>query len=124
MEFRMHESGLHYYEPRKEEHLTFANNVSDNKTGFNKRQIKCAELARNLYKTWSYPSMKDFKWAIHSNKIKDYPLTIQDINVAMKIWGKNIAALQQKTTWSKTHPVTRDYVKVPNEYCNSIKSSF
>jgi hypothetical protein len=61
MEFRMHKSGIHYYDPRKEQHLTFVNAVSENKTGFTKRKIKCAELARNLYKTLSYPSMKDFK---------------------------------------------------------------
>jgi hypothetical protein len=45
MELRIHESGLHYYDLRKENHLTFVNTVSENKTGFTKRQIKCAELA-------------------------------------------------------------------------------
>jgi hypothetical protein len=45
MEFKMHKSGLHYYDPRKEQHLTFVNTVSENKTGFTKRQIKCAEIA-------------------------------------------------------------------------------
>jgi hypothetical protein len=48
MKFKMHKSGLHYYDPRKEQHLTFVNTVSENKTGFTKRQIKCAEIARNL----------------------------------------------------------------------------
>jgi hypothetical protein len=42
MEFKMHKSGLHYYDPRKEQHPTFVNTVSENKTGFTKRQIKCA----------------------------------------------------------------------------------
>jgi hypothetical protein len=40
MEFRMHESGLHYYEQRKEQHLTFVKTVSNNNAGFTKRQIK------------------------------------------------------------------------------------
>jgi hypothetical protein len=56
MEFKMHKSGLHYYAPRKEHHVTFVNTVSENKTGFTKRQIKCAEIARNLYNTLSYPA--------------------------------------------------------------------
>jgi hypothetical protein len=73
MEFKMYKSGLHYYDPRKEHHLTFINTVSENKTGFTKRQIKCAEIARNLYKTLSYPSMKGLKWVIRSNQIKDCP---------------------------------------------------
>jgi hypothetical protein len=73
MEFKMHKSGLHYYDPRKEQHLTFVNTVSENHTGFTKRHVKCAEIARNLYKTLSYPSMKDFKWVIRSNQINDFP---------------------------------------------------
>jgi hypothetical protein len=28
MEFKIHKSGLHYYDPRKEHHLTFVNTVS------------------------------------------------------------------------------------------------
>jgi hypothetical protein len=116
MEFKMHKSGLHYYDPRKEQHLTFVNTVSENKTGFTKRQIKCAEIARNLYKTLSYPSMKDFKWVIRSKQIKYCPMAIQDIDVAMNIWGKNIAALKGKTTRRKTHPVARDYVRFQRSY--------
>jgi hypothetical protein len=59
--------------------------------------------------------MKDLKWVIRRNQIKDCPMTIQDIDVATKIWSKNIAALKGKTTRSKTHPVAGDYVKVPKE---------
>jgi hypothetical protein len=101
MEFRMHRCGLHYYDPRNEKHLAFVNTVSENKEGFTKRQIKSAELAITLYKTLSYPSMKDFKWVIQSNQIKDCPVTVQDIDVARKIWVKNIAAPKGKTTRSK-----------------------
>jgi hypothetical protein len=115
MEFRMHTCGLHYSDPMNEKHLAFINTVSENKEGFMKRQIKSAELARTLYMTLSYPSMKDFKWVIQSNQIKDFPLTVQDIDVARKIWGKNIAALKGKTTRSRSIPVARDYVKVPME---------
>jgi hypothetical protein len=124
MEFKMHKSGLHYYDLKKEQHLTFVNTVSENKTGFTKRQIKCAEIARNLYKTLSYPSMKDFKWEIRSNQIKDCPVTIQDIDVTTKIWGKNIAALKGNTNRSKMHPVARDYVKVPKELLKLHKEVF
>jgi hypothetical protein len=77
MEFSMHKCGLHYYYPRNEKHLAFVNTVSENKEGFTKRQIKSAELARTLYKTFSYPSMKYFKWVIQRNQIKDCPVTVQ-----------------------------------------------
>jgi hypothetical protein len=111
----MHKCGLDYYDPRKEKHLAFIKTVSENKGGFTKRQIKGAELAQTLYKTLSYPSMKDFKWVIRSNQIKDFPVTVQDIDVGLKIWGKNIATLKGKTTRRETIPVARDYVKVPLE---------
>jgi hypothetical protein len=51
-------------------------------------------------------------------------MTIQDIDVATKIWGKNIAALKGKTTRSKMHPVARDYVKVPKELLKLHKEVF
>jgi hypothetical protein len=124
MEFRMHKCGLHYYDPRNEKHLAFVNTISENKEGFTKRQIKSAELARTLYKTLSYPSMKDFKWVIQINKIKDCPVNVQYIDVARKIWGKNIAALKGKTDGTKSIPVARDYVKVPMELTKIHKEVF
>jgi hypothetical protein len=52
---------------------------------------------------------------IRSNQIKDCLVTVQDINVALKTWGKNIAALKGKTKWSKPNLVAKDFVKVPVE---------
>jgi hypothetical protein len=68
--------------------------------------------------------MKDFKWVIRSNQIKECPVTIKDIDVSLKIWGKNIAALKGKTTRSKMNPVARDYVKVPKELLKLHKDVF
>jgi hypothetical protein len=68
--------------------------------------------------------MKDFKWVIQSNHIKYCPKMIQDIDVSTKIWGKNIATLKGKTTPSKTHPVARDYVKIPKELLKLHKEVF
>jgi hypothetical protein len=68
--------------------------------------------------------MKDFTWVIQSNQIKDFPVTVEDIDVALKIWGKNIAALKGKTTRCKTIPVARDYMKVPLELMKLHKEVF
>jgi hypothetical protein len=124
MEFRMHKCGLHYYDTRNEKHLAFVNTVSENKEGFTKRKIKGAELVRTLYKTLSYPSMKDFKWVIRSNQIKDCTVAVQYIDVALKILGKNIATLKGKTTRSKTITVARDHVKAPLELMKLHKEVF
>jgi hypothetical protein len=87
-------------------------------------QIKGADVVRTLYKTFSYPSKKDFKWVIRSNQIKDFPVTFLDIDVDLKIWGKNIAALKGNTTRRKMILVARYYVKVPLELMNLHKEVF
>jgi hypothetical protein len=114
MEFWMHQSGLHYFNPRDSE-FTFVNTVSENRTGFMKRQIKDAEATQSLYCKLNYPSWKDFKWIIWSNQIKDCPVTVEYVDTALMIWGKNVAALKGKTTWTKPDPVARNCVKIPME---------
>jgi hypothetical protein len=68
--------------------------------------------------------MNYFNWVIQSIQIKDCPVTVQDIDVAQKILGNNIAALKGKTTRSKSIPVARDYVKVPMELMKLHKEGF
>ena len=51
----------------------------------------------------SYPSWRDYKWMVQSNQIKDCPVTVQDIENASTIWGKNVAALKGKTTRKKAN---------------------
>ena len=104
MEFKMHKSGLHYYNPRNK-HFAFINTVSGNKEGYTQRQVQGAEVASTLYAKLCYPSWKDFKWVIRSNQIKDCPVTVEDVNISLKIWGNNIAALKGKTIWSKLNTV-------------------
>jgi hypothetical protein len=114
LEFWIHKRGLHYFDQRDSE-FTFVNTVSENKAGPTKRQIKDAEVARSLYSNLNYPSWKDFRWIIQSNQIKDCPVTVEHVNTALKIWGKNVMALKGKTTQTKPNPVARDFVKVPVE---------
>jgi hypothetical protein len=110
----MHKSGLRYFDPRDSEFI-FVDTVFKNKAGYMKRQIKEAEVAQSLYSKLNYQSWKDFKWIIRSNQIKDYPVTVDHVDTALKIWGKNVVALKGKTTQTKPDPVARDFVKVPVE---------
>jgi hypothetical protein len=101
MHFKMHASGLHYYDPNDGDFVLNIKTVAENKMGYTKRQLKGAELARTLYANLGYPSMKDYKWVIQSNQIKDCPVTVDDVVAANKIWGKDIAAIKGKTTRTK-----------------------
>jgi hypothetical protein len=114
MEFWMHKSRLHYFDPRDSE-FAFVDTVSENKAGFTKREIKDVDAPRSLYSKLNYPSWKDFKWIIQSNQIKGCPVTVEHIDTALMIWGKNITALKGRTTHTKPDLVARDFVKVPVE---------
>jgi hypothetical protein len=62
---------------------------------------------------------------IRRNQIKDCPATVQDVDVALKILGKNIAALKGKTTWSiPKNPVATDFMKVPMKLLKLHKEVF
>ena len=87
MQFRMHERGLHYYD-LEDEDLVFFNTVSGNKESYSKKQIKADEQARERYASLCYPSVKHYKWVMQRNQIKDCTVTVQDIYVAHKIWGR------------------------------------
>ena len=102
MLFKMHSSGLHYYDPLREE-FTFVNAVSDNMGAFTKGQIASADKASDLYASLVYPSDADYKRILKSNQIKDCPVSVEDAKVASKIWGPNIAS-QKGTTTRSTHP--------------------
>ena len=69
--------------------------------GFTKQQIKEANEARSLYPKVGYLSWNDYPWAVQSNQIKNCPVTVEAVDNAMEIWGKNIAELKGKTVRRK-----------------------
>jgi hypothetical protein len=86
-----------------------------------KRQIKDTEVARSLYSKLNYSSWKDFQWIIQSNPINDCPVTVEQVDTVLKIWGKNVMALKGKNTWTRPDPMARDFVKVPVELLKLYK---
>ena len=110
MEFRIHKSGLHYYDLRNK-HFAIVNTVSGNKEGYTQRQIKIAEVASTMYDKLCYPYWKYFKWVIRRNQLKGCTVTVEDVDVDINIWGKNIPELKGNTTQSKPNTVARDSVK-------------
>jgi hypothetical protein len=82
-------SGLHYFDP-KDQDFMFVSMVAENKKEFMKRQIQRAKVARSLYCKLGFLSMKDYKFVIQKNQIKDCPVTVTDIDITFKIWGKDM----------------------------------
>jgi Zinc knuckle len=71
IEFKMHVSGLHYWDPTKSmaktgpdnktKKLTFVETVEDRKKMYSKRQVKLAEVARAGLHNAGFPSEQDFR---------------------------------------------------------------
>jgi hypothetical protein len=122
LKFTMIHEGLHVHVPEKSNNV-FVSMVAANKVGYSKRQLKAAARARALYAKLMYPSLKDFKWAVMSNQINDCSVTVEDINVAQSVWGKDISALKGKTVRKKSTPVLRGEMKVPRDLLSYTKMS-
>ena len=60
MEFLIHDSGPHNYEPKKKD-LLFLNTVSRNKEVFSNKKIKSAIKARELQHTLVFPTIKELE---------------------------------------------------------------
>ena len=106
MIFKMHLSGPHCFNPDDKEFM-FISTVSENMKDFMKQQVQHAKVARVLYCKLGFPSIKDFKWVAQSDQIWDCPVTVTNIEVASKIWGKDIAMLKGKTMRNKPLPVSQ-----------------
>ena len=89
--------------------------VQENKHFYTPRQIERAKLARMLYQAIGFPSIQDYKAVIKMNVIKNCPVTLDDIIIAERVFGKDVSALKGKTTRSKPVPVVKDYIEIPME---------
>ena len=114
MKFKMHEYGIHFYNPTDKVMVT-TTTVSENKQGFSKRQINGAEQAKTLYSKLGYPSVKYFRQIFQNKQIICCPVTVQDIDILHAIWGNNIEALKGNTNRKKQIHTTGDIVEIPKE---------
>ena len=58
-------------------------------------------------------SKNDYKQLVANNMIRNCPITVKDIDIAEKVYGKSVGALKGKTVRFKPIPVVKDYVEVP-----------
>jgi hypothetical protein len=87
--------------------------VKENSKGYTQRQFKNAKKARWLYHIIGCPTGENFKHILWQNIIKNCPVTADDVNIAIKLFGGNIGALKGKSTWGQPTPVKDDQLKIP-----------
>ena len=113
--FRESEEGLYYFNPTAVKHKSMVQTVDDNKAFYTDRQQERAKRARELLHTLGCPSVADLKRIIKMNSINDCPVTVDDVNLAEKIYGPDVPSLKGKTTKSKPTPVVSDVIEIPRE---------
>ena len=89
--------------------------VTENRKGYTQRQFENAKRARMLYHAVGCPTVENFKHILRQNIIKNCPVTIEDVNIAEKIFGADVGALKGKTTRRRPTPVKDDLVEIPPE---------
>jgi hypothetical protein len=61
------------------------------------------------------PPIKEFKYQVSMNLIGNCPVTVEDIDRAMDIFGPDIGLLKGLTTRGSPAPVQDDYIAIPKE---------
>ena len=89
--------------------------VSENQKGYTQRQFENAKRARKLYHILGCPTVENFKHILRQKIIKNCPVTIDDVNIAEKIFGPDIGAMKGKNTRHRPTPVKDDLVEIPKE---------
>jgi hypothetical protein len=93
----------------------FIETVQENKKGYTQRQFEDAKQARKLYHIIGCPTTENFKALLRQNIIKNCPVTVEDVNIAERIFGPDIGTLKGKSTRTKPIPVKSDLIEIPPE---------
>ena len=80
-------------------------------------QVLKAQKARKFMHNMSAPSYKDLRKVIRMNHIKNCPVSIEDIGLAERIFGKDVPVLKGKTVRPKSKEVNKDLYQPFTDYC-------
>ena len=77
-----------------------------------------------MHQMMMFPSVADFKNAIKMNYTHNCPVTVDDINVAEDVFGKDVFALKGKTTRKSPFAVTINTIEMPPEIVKLHNDTF
>ena len=115
VKFKRTLNNLYKLDPSTQTTFQLLETVEENRKFYTPRQFQRAKQARAIFQAIGTPSLEDFKKLIKVQGIDNCPVTIEDIQLAEDIFGKDIGALKGKTTRKKPAPVVRDIIDVPKE---------
>jgi len=106
--FKKCAKGLHYKDVKlgqTQDGTALLTTVEQNKLQYHPRDVKQAELARQIQKIIGRPSTKDFIRYVEANLLPNCPVTRADILAAERIFGKDIGSIRGKTVRRRPKPV-------------------
>jgi len=80
--------------------------VSDNEAQYNSREIKMAKLAQKFYTHCNCPGYAKFIAAIKNNSFRNIPFTVEDVQRAIAIYGKDENEMKGKGTRTRPIPIS------------------
>ena len=114
MAFEEHPSGLYVFKPNNTNNTvtayTMISTVAEQKKLFTKREIKLANVARDLYRKIGRPAEAEFQDILARNLIRDCPVTPADAKRALVIYGPYVAVIKGKTTRKEAAPRAPTFV--------------
>ena len=112
---RGHDNIYKYLPPNKNVPIQLLETIEENKKYYTDQQVQQAKAARKFLQAVGYPHIHDLKNIISINSVKNCPITIKDINIAKKIYGKDIGSLKGKLKRQKPIPVISEIIEIPKE---------
>jgi hypothetical protein len=118
LRFKESGNGLYYYDTAElskarttsSDYSFVSSSVVENKTKYTNRQVNDADLAKRVYAMVGRPSHATYIKMIRENQIDGCPITVDDANRAVKIYGTDVSALRGKTVRRKIEHVASNQV--------------
>jgi hypothetical protein len=96
--------------------------VEENRLAFTPRQFENAKRARRLHHIMGRPTPENLKALIKMNAIKDCPVQMEDVDIAVKIFGPDIGSLKGKSVRRQPPPVRDNVIQIPTELTQEHKN--
>lgn len=97
---------VYVYNPiREQREIALVTTVEGNKVAFTRREVAKADAARELYIKLARPGLQNYLAMIRRGSIDNCPVTVQDVERAEVIYGKDLGDLRGKTTRTKPEAV-------------------
>ena len=120
--FLRDKDNLYKYVPKTSAQYNLVETIQDNMKYYTDRQIQQTKVARMFLHALGHPSVQNIKYIITINGIKNCPVTVANITLAEKIYGKDIATLKGKLKRTTPLPIINNTIAISKELIEHQKN--